>query len=87
MWGSLIRLGTMSLWTCLGRTPLFDCCHSYVSFVGKLDQASEEGTDGRDDVTVRNGGGQYSALGEKGNRGQETTVLSDLVSDRDTLPS
>ena len=58
--------------------------------MGKLDQASEEGTadrrtDGRDDVTVRNGGGQYSALGEKGNRGAH--IILDLVSDRDTLPS
>ena len=44
--------------------------------VGSSERGGDRRTDGRDDVTVRNGGGQYSALGEKGNRGQETTVLS-----------
>ena len=53
-------------------------------FCGKVG-SSERGGDGRDDVTVRNGGGQYSAIGEEENRGAH--IILDLVSDRGTLPS
>ena len=53
--------------------------------VGSSERGGDRRTDGRDDVTVRNGGGQYSAIGEEENRGAH--IILDLVSDRGTLPS